>query len=119
MMNISATNTMPDIPISRSTARADAAPHSRAEPRIDIVIPCAGRMHDLLRLLESIHLECAGSLAAHGASITTTDDANKSSFAFAVPISIFTASQLRLVFVQSNGPINRCAPYESNCIIKS
>lgn len=41
---------------------------------IDIVIPCAGRAHDLLRLLESIHGLCARSLPRLCASITVTDD---------------------------------------------
>jgi GT2 family glycosyltransferase len=41
---------------------------------IDIVIPCAGRVHDLLHLLRSLHESCAVSLPAHGASITVTDD---------------------------------------------
>jgi len=38
-------------------------------------------------------------------SITTTEDANRSTLALAVPISNLTASQLRLVLVQSSGPI--------------
>lgn len=42
--------------------------------RIDIVIPCAGRAHDLLRLLASIHALCAESLPRLCASITVTDD---------------------------------------------
>lgn len=42
--------------------------------RIDIVIPCAGRGDDLMRLLASIHAECASSMAAHVESITVTDD---------------------------------------------
>jgi glycosyltransferase involved in cell wall biosynthesis len=41
---------------------------------IDIVIPCAGRAHDLLRLLASIHERCAESLPRLCASITVTDD---------------------------------------------
>ncbi len=41
---------------------------------IDIVIPCAGRAHDLLRLLASIHSLCANSLPRLCASITVTDD---------------------------------------------
>ena len=41
---------------------------------IDIVIPCAGRAHDLLRLLASIHTLCAQSLPQLCASITVTDD---------------------------------------------
>ena len=42
--------------------------------RFDIVIPCAGRAHDLLRLLGSIHTACADSLPNECASITVTDD---------------------------------------------
>jgi GT2 family glycosyltransferase len=42
--------------------------------RIDIVIPCAGRVQDLLRLLDSIHTLCAESLPLLCASITVTDD---------------------------------------------
>jgi len=41
---------------------------------IDIVIPCAGRAHDLLRLLASIHTLCAASLPRVCESITVTDD---------------------------------------------
>lgn len=41
---------------------------------IDIVIPCAGRAADLLRLLDSLHSHCAASLKQHVASITVTDD---------------------------------------------
>lgn len=42
--------------------------------RIDIVIPCAGRGDDLMRLLSSLHAECAASMAQHVESITVTDD---------------------------------------------
>lgn len=42
--------------------------------RFDIVIPCAGRVQDLLRLLASIHTACAASLPFECASITVTDD---------------------------------------------
>ncbi len=42
--------------------------------RIDIVIPCAGRVHDLLQLLQSLHESCAVSLSNRCASITVTDD---------------------------------------------
>lgn len=41
---------------------------------IDIVIPCAGRAADLLRLLASLHQTCAASLPLQVASITVTDD---------------------------------------------
>lgn len=41
---------------------------------IDIVIPCAGRVADLLRLLASLHDSCAHTLPAQVASITVTDD---------------------------------------------
>ena len=41
---------------------------------IDIVIPCAGRVTDLLRLLASLHDACADSFFHHVASITATDD---------------------------------------------
>ena len=41
---------------------------------IDIVIPCAGRADDLMRLLTSLHRHCAVSIAQHVASITVTDD---------------------------------------------
>ena len=41
---------------------------------IDIVIPCAGRAADLLRLLDSLHGPSRASLAQHVASITVTDD---------------------------------------------
>lgn len=41
---------------------------------IDIVIPCAGRAADLLRLLDSLHLHCASSLPNAVATITVTDD---------------------------------------------
>lgn len=41
---------------------------------IDIVIPCAGRQADLLRLLDSLKRHAASSLRAHVASITVTDD---------------------------------------------
>lgn len=41
---------------------------------VDIVIPCAGRVNDLLRLLDTIHSACAASLPRHCASITVTDD---------------------------------------------
>jgi len=41
---------------------------------VDIVIPAAGRSHDLLRLLQSLHTECAATLASTVASITVTDD---------------------------------------------
>jgi GT2 family glycosyltransferase len=41
---------------------------------VDIVIPCAGRAHDLLRLLESIHNACGKSLPRLCLSITVTDD---------------------------------------------
>ncbi len=42
--------------------------------RIDIVIPCAGRGDDLMRLLSSLYAECAASIALHVESITVTDD---------------------------------------------
>ncbi|MEY8688535.1 MAG: glycosyltransferase family 2 protein [Leptothrix sp. (in: b-proteobacteria)] len=42
--------------------------------QIDIVIPCAGRVQDLLRLLDSIERECKASLAEVVASIIATDD---------------------------------------------
>lgn len=42
--------------------------------RIDIVIPCAGRADDLVRLLASIHAHCAASLPGLCASIVTSDD---------------------------------------------
>lgn len=42
--------------------------------RIDIVIPCAGRGDDLMRLLTSLYAHCAASLALHVESITVTDD---------------------------------------------
>lgn len=42
--------------------------------RIDIVIPCAGRGDDLMRLLSSLYANCAASLALHVESITVTDD---------------------------------------------
>jgi GT2 family glycosyltransferase len=42
--------------------------------RIDIVIPCAGRVADLLRLLDSLQRCCADSLSRYAASITVTDD---------------------------------------------
>ncbi|MFM9916348.1 MAG: glycosyltransferase family 2 protein [Rhizobacter sp.] len=41
---------------------------------IDIVIPCAGRAHDLLRLLGSLHACCEDSLGRLVASVTLTDD---------------------------------------------
>lgn len=41
---------------------------------IDIVIPCAGRGDDLMRLLTSLHAECAASIALYVESITVTDD---------------------------------------------
>lgn len=41
---------------------------------IDIVIPCAGRAADLLRLLDSLQGHSAVALAQHVASITVTDD---------------------------------------------
>ena len=41
---------------------------------IDIVIPCAGRGDDLIRLLTSLHAQCAASIALHVESITVTDD---------------------------------------------
>ena len=41
---------------------------------IDIVIPCAGRAADLLRLLQSLHDHSAAALTQHVASITVTDD---------------------------------------------
>lgn len=41
---------------------------------IDIVIPCAGRGDDLMRLLASLYAECAPSIALHVESITVTDD---------------------------------------------
>ena len=41
---------------------------------IDVVIPCAGRAADLMRLLESIHMQCAASLSTLCASITVSDD---------------------------------------------
>lgn len=41
---------------------------------IDIVIPCAGRVADLLRLLASLRQHCARSMTDHVASITVTDD---------------------------------------------
>jgi len=43
-------------------------------PDIDIVIPCAGRTDDLLRLLGSLHEHAAQGLVRHVASITATDD---------------------------------------------
>ena len=49
--------------------------------RIDIVIPCAGRVPDLLRLLQSLHQSCAPSLAQHCASITVTDDRHTAALA--------------------------------------
>ncbi len=45
-----------------------------AAPRIDIVIPSAGRPVDLLQLLHSLHEQCAASLPGMAASITVTDD---------------------------------------------
>jgi GT2 family glycosyltransferase len=42
--------------------------------QIDIVIPCAGRVADLLRLLASIERCCAASLPGLVASITASDD---------------------------------------------
>ena len=41
---------------------------------IDIVIPCAGRGDDVMRLLSSLHAQCGSSMALHVASITVTDD---------------------------------------------
>ena len=41
---------------------------------IDIVIPCAGRAADLLRLLDSLQGHSAAALLQHVASITVTDD---------------------------------------------
>ena len=41
---------------------------------IDIVIPCAGRVADLLRLLTSLRTHCASALATQVCSITVTDD---------------------------------------------
>lgn len=41
---------------------------------LDIVIPAAGRVADLLVLLQSLHTHGAASVAAHVASITVTDD---------------------------------------------
>ena len=42
--------------------------------RIDIVIPCAGRTDDLLRLLHSLHAFCPDGLDGEVASITVSDD---------------------------------------------
>ena len=44
------------------------------QPSIDIVIPAAGRVADLLVLLQSLHDAGAASVGAHVASITVTDD---------------------------------------------
>lgn len=41
---------------------------------IDIVIPAAGRLPDLLHLLQTLHTACAATLPAAVASITVTDD---------------------------------------------
>ena len=41
---------------------------------IDVVIPCAGRSADLLRLLRSLHQHCAVSMPDRIASVTVTDD---------------------------------------------
>jgi GT2 family glycosyltransferase len=43
-------------------------------PTIDIVIPCAGRAADLLRLLASLRRCCEADLREQVASITVTDD---------------------------------------------
>jgi GT2 family glycosyltransferase len=43
-------------------------------PNIDIVIPCAGRQADLLRLLDSLVRHAAASMRAQVTSITVTDD---------------------------------------------
>lgn len=48
---------------------------------VDIVIPCAGRASDLLRLLTSLHTQCADSMAELCASITVTDDRHSTELA--------------------------------------
>lgn len=69
--------------------------------RFDIVIPSAGRPTDLLRLLDSIHARCAGSLAGLVASITVTDDRHSPALADQVQRDF---PQVRYVAGPARGP---------------
>jgi GT2 family glycosyltransferase len=69
--------------------------------QIDIVIPCAGRVADLLRLLASIERCCAASLHGLVATVTATDDRH----AFALGEQIAQAHvQVRYVAGPARGP---------------
>lgn len=73
--------------------------------RIDIVIPCAGRAQDLLRLLGSIHQACAESLPLLCASITVTDDRHSEALGRQVGAAF---PQVRYVAGPARGPaVNR------------
>jgi GT2 family glycosyltransferase len=72
---------------------------------IDIVIPCAGRSADLLRLLKSLHDHCAESLQHRVASVTVTDDRPSAELAAAVAREF---PQVRYVHGPARGPaVNR------------
>jgi len=72
---------------------------------IDIVIPCAGRSADLLRLLASLHQYCASSLAHSVATITVTDDRHTDELGRQVAAKF---PQVRYVRGPSRGPaVNR------------
>lgn len=68
---------------------------------IDIVIPCAGRAPDLMRLLTALHTQCADSMAGLCASITVTDDRHSTALAAQIAASFGT---VRYVAGPARGP---------------
>lgn len=73
--------------------------------RIDIVIPCAGRGDDLMRLLTSLYAHSAASIALHVESITVTDDRHSDALAERLRLAF---PSVRYVAGPARGPaVNR------------
>lgn len=97
-------------------------------PLFDIVIPCAGRTDDLLRLLASLHQHSESSLEQNVASITASDDRWSSStaerLAAAFPLVRYVAGPARGPAAnRNNGARQGQAPWlvflDDDCYLKS